>query len=149
MVPREKATNPYGQHDRKPDTAFPARVESGLAWLHTRRGPDSPLDSPEEPRDPCRLWRGNMRYRTQLQIRTSHPAGTSEESQWASCESRGDWTSLGPHERVPEVLILIREEHCHNSRRTRRFSPQRGMWPFSTAASRENASFHPEPRKGP
>ena len=29
-------------------TAFPGREESGLAWHHTRRGPDSPVDAPEE-----------------------------------------------------------------------------------------------------
>ena len=38
VAPREKATNPYGQPDRKTDTAFLAQDESGLAWLHMRRG---------------------------------------------------------------------------------------------------------------
>ena len=40
VAPREKATNPHGQPDRMPDTAFLAREESGLAWLHKRPGPD-------------------------------------------------------------------------------------------------------------
>ena len=46
VAPREKATDPFGQPDRKPDTAFPAREESGLAWLYTRRGL-TPLWTPQ------------------------------------------------------------------------------------------------------
>ena len=33
-----ESTDPHGQHHRKPDTAFLAREESGLAWFHTSRG---------------------------------------------------------------------------------------------------------------
>ena len=43
---RKKATDSYGQLDRKPDTAFPAREESGLAWLHTTGGL-TPLWTPQ------------------------------------------------------------------------------------------------------
>ena len=76
--------------------------------------PDSTLDAPEEPRDQCRPWRGTLRFRPQLQMRTLAPAATIEESQVVHRDSRGDWTSLRPHERVPEVPILTREEPRHN-----------------------------------
>ena len=46
MAPREKATDPYGQPNKKSETAFLAREESGLAWLHTRRGL-TPLWTPQ------------------------------------------------------------------------------------------------------
>ena len=79
VAPQEKATEPYGPPDRKLDTAFPAREESRLAWLHTRQGPDSPVDAPAEPRDTSRPWRGTLRFWPQLQIWTSVPAVTAEE----------------------------------------------------------------------
>ena len=41
--------------------------------------PDSTLDAPEEPRDQCRPWRGTLRFRPQLQMRTLAPAATAEE----------------------------------------------------------------------
>ena len=62
VAPRDKNTDPYGQPDRKTETAFPGREESGLAWLHMKGGPDSPLDASEEPQDPCPPWRGTLRF---------------------------------------------------------------------------------------
>ena len=73
--------------------------------------PDSPVETPEEPRDPCWHWRGNLRFRPQLQMRTSAPAATAEESQEALPNSHGDWTLLRPHKQVPEVAVITREEH--------------------------------------
>ena len=139
VAPQEKATDPCGQHKRKTDTAFPAREESRLAWLHTRQGPDSPVDAPAEPRDTSRPWRGTQRFRPQLQMRTSAPGATAEESRVAPSDSHGDCTSLRPHERVPEVPIITREvSHC-NSRKTRRFSPKHQLRTFSGAVSPEKS----------
>ena len=58
--------------------------------------PDSPVETPEEPRDPCRQGRGNLRFRPQLQMRTSAPAVTAEESQQAPRNSHGDSMFLTP-----------------------------------------------------
>ena len=46
VAPREKATDPYGQTERKPDTAFLAREESRLAWLQKGRSLN-PLWTPQ------------------------------------------------------------------------------------------------------
>ena len=44
----------------------------------------------------------------QLQMRTSAPAMTVEESWEAPHNSYRDWTFLRPHERVPEVPIRVK-----------------------------------------
>ena len=72
-------------------------------------------------------------------MRTSAPAATAEESRGAPRDLGGDWTSLRPHEWVPEVPVITREEPRCNSRKTRRFSPERELRPFSTAVSREKS----------
>ena len=130
------------QLDRKPDTAFPTREESGTA-RETR--PDSPVETPEEPRDPCQHWRGTLRFRPQLQMSTSAPAAIAEESRETPCNSHGDWTFLRPHERVPEVPVVTQKEPqvcCRHSRKRRKFSPQREMRPFSKAVSPEKSHLH-------
>ena len=107
--------------------------------LHKSR-PDCPVETPEKPRVPCWHLRGNLRFQPQLQMRTSAPAATSEESRVAPGNTHGDWTFLKPHERVTDVHITTREEpqvRCRNSRKTRRFSSQCEMKPFSTVASLE------------
>ena len=62
---------------------------------------DSPLETPEEHRGPCRPCRGTLSFRPKLQMRTSALAVTAEESREAPHNLHGDWTSLRPHERVP------------------------------------------------
>ena len=42
--------------------------------------PDSPVETTEEPSDPCQHWRGNLRFWPQLQTRTHDPSPTGEES---------------------------------------------------------------------
>ena len=73
-------------------------------------------------------------------MRMLAPAAAEEQSRETPCDSHGDWSFLRPHEQVPEVPVIAREEHqvsrC-NLRKTRRFFPQREMRPFSAAASRE------------
>ena len=104
--------------------------------------PDSPVETPGEPRDPCQHWRGTLRFRPQLQMRTSAPAANGEESREDPRNSHGDWMFLRTQERVREVPVLTREEpqvSCHNLRKTRRFSPRREMRPFSTVVSREKS----------
>ena len=59
------------------------------------------------------------------------------------CEDGGrvvDLTSLRQHELVPEIPVANREENQashRNLRKTKRFSPQREMRPFSRAMSLE------------
>ena len=76
--------------------------------------PDSPLDTPEKPRYPCRPRRGNLSFQPHLQMRTSAPAATTEESLRAPRDSRREWTSPRPHERIPEVPVITREEARRN-----------------------------------
>ena len=96
---------------------------------------DSPVDSPEEPRRPCRPWRGTLRFWPQLQLRTTAPAATADESRGAPRDSGGDWTSLMPLVRVSEVPIVTREEPHSISRKTSRFSRQGELRPFSAVVS--------------
>ena len=84
-------------------------------------------------------------------MQTSAKAATGEESREALHNSNGEWNFLRPHERVPEVPNVTREEtqvSCHNSRKTRRFSPQCEMRPFSAAAYREKSHIHSSDSKG-
>ena len=104
--------------------------------------PDSPVETPEEPRDSCQRGLGTLRLWPQLQMRTSGPVVTAEESQEAPRNSYGDWTFLRPCKRVSEVPIVTLEGPqvcCHNSRNTRTFSPQGEMRPFSTVALQEKS----------
>ena len=85
-------------------------------------------------------WLPALRFRPHFQMRTKDPALTGEQSREGPHNSNGDWTFLRQHERVPEVPVVTREEpqvSCRTSRKTRRFSPQSEMRPFSTAGSRE------------
>ena len=73
-------------------------------------------------------------------MRTSAPSANGEESREAAWNWHGDLTFLMPHKQVPEVPIVTREEpqvSCCNLRKTRSFSPQCEMRPFSSTASRE------------
>ena len=60
-------------------------------------------------------------------MRTSARAATAEESRGAPRNLGGDWILLRPHKWVPEVPVVTREEPRRNSRKTRRFSPQRQL----------------------
>ena len=106
-------------HDRKPPIPM-VNLTGSLTLLFrlerredlhgsTETKPDSPVDAPEELRVPCRPWRGNLRFRPHLQMRTSAPAVTAEGSRGTPRDSSGDRTSLRPHERVPEVPVGTRE----------------------------------------
>ena len=77
--------------------------------------PDSPVDAPSEPCDPCRHSRGNLKFWTQLLIRTWARAANAEESQGVPSDSLGDCTSLRPHKPVPEIPVVIRKESRPNS----------------------------------
>ena len=100
---------------------------------------DSPVDAPGELRDPCQPWRETLRFQPQLQMSTSAPTVTTEESRGAPRDSRGDWTSLRPHKRVPEVVVVTQEEsHC-NSSKTWRLSPQLELRYFSSVSSQEKS----------
>ena len=68
--------------------------------------PDSTVETPGEPRDPCQHWRGTLRFQPQLQMRTSATAATAEECREALNNSHGEWTFMRPHERVPEVPVI-------------------------------------------
>ena len=141
VAPREKATDPYV--NTTGSLTLLSQLEKRMdLHVSSEARPDFPAETPEEPRDPCWHWRGNLMFWPQLQMRTSAPAMTVEESWEAPHNSYRDWTFLRPHEWVPEVPVVTREEpqvSCRSSSKTRRFSPQREMWPFSAAASREKS----------
>ena len=113
--------------------------------------PDSPLETPEEPRDTCQHWSGILSLWPQLQMKTSAPAANAEESQEGPSNSHGDWTFPRPHERVCEVLVVPREEpeisNHKSKKKTRRFSPQCEMRPFSAETSGEKSHYHSLPSK--
>ena len=80
------------------------------------------------------------------------PASTPDEDLGLGSDCRGisrdprnsheEWTFLKPQEWIPDDPIVTEEEPqvcCHNSRKTRRFSPQHKMRPFSAVASREKS----------
>ena len=144
MAPQEKATDPYGNSTGSLTLLFQLeRKRTCMSPYETR--PDAPVESPEEPRDPCQHWRGTLRFRPQLQMSTSAPAAIAEESRETPCNSHGDWTFLRPHERVPEVPVVTQKEPqvcCRHSRKRRKFSPQREMRPFSKAVSPEKSHLH-------
>ena len=78
-------------------------------------------------------------------MRTSAPVATAEESRRAPCDSRGYWTSLRSQERIPDVLILAREEPRGNLRKNRRFSPQRERDPFPLRRLERKPIYPPDP----
>ena len=95
-------------------------------------------------------WLPALRFRPHFQMRTKDLAPTGEQSREVPRNSHGDWTFLRQHKIVAEVPVVTREEaqgSCCNSRKTRRFSPQSEMRPFSIVA--RNVTFPLEPRKGP
>ena len=96
-----------------------------------------PCGRPEEPGDPCLPWRGTLRFRPQLQIRTSAPAATVEECRGGPRYSRGDWTSLRVLEWVPEVTIFTRDEPCCNLRKTRIIPSKQAETIYGCGISRE------------
>ena len=64
----------------KRDTAATAREESARACPNWRRGL-TPLGRLQNyPQDPCQHWRGILRFRHRLHIRSSAPASKGEES---------------------------------------------------------------------
>ena len=134
VAPREKATDPY------------VNLRGSLTLLfHLKRRADlhvsTQLEVSRGPRDPCQHWRITLRFQPQLHMRTLSLAATAEESREPSQNSHGDWAFLRPHERVPDVPVVTREEPkdvtcCHKSRKTRIFSPQSEIRPSSSVTSR-------------
>ena len=104
--------------------------------------PDSPLETPKEPQDLCQERRGTLSFWPQLQMKTSAPVATAEESREAAGNPHGDWTFSGPTsgslrappkpERNPKFAAATPEKN-------RRFSPQREMKAFSAVASQEKS----------
>ena len=143
VAPREKATDPYVNLTGSQTLLFQLERQRTCKPPH-ETWPDSPMKTTRKQQDPCRHWRGTTRCWPQLQIRTLSTVATAEESRETPRNSHGDWTFLRPPEWVPEVPIVTREEPqvcCHNSRKTRRFFPQREMRPFSTVVSGEKSHF--------
>ena len=79
--------------------------------------PDSPVETPEEPRDPCQHWRGILRFQPQLQVRTSALAATREESREASSQ-------LAWRLDFPEATGAGPSVHRRNPTGTTSFLPQ-------------------------
>ena len=75
----------------------------------------------------------------QIHMRTSALAVNAEEFREAPHNSQGDGTFMRPQEWVPEFPGITQEEpqfDCSNSRKTRIFSSQPKMKPFSAVVSR-------------
>ena len=138
--------------ERKPSILMLARLEASHCFSRLRgkrtcmspheMRPDSPVETPEEPRETCQHWRGNLRFPPQLQMRTAAMAATGKETRETPHNSRGDFTFWRPQEQVPEVPVVTRGEpqvSCCNSIKNRRFSPPREMRPFSAVASQEKS----------
>ena len=84
----------------------------------------------------------DLRFQSQLYMRTKDPAPTGEESPEAPRNTHGDWTLLRQHKGVPEVPFITQEESPfsgRNSRKIWRVSPQREMRTFTTVVSREES----------
>ena len=73
--------------------------------LETRT--DFPGETPEVPQDPCRHWRGILRFRHRILTRSWHRRERNPER--TPSNSHGDWPFLRPPERVPEVPVVSRE----------------------------------------
>ena len=114
---------------------------------------ESPVETPEEPRDPVWPWRGNLKFWPELQMRTSAPAVTAEESLEALHNSHGHWTFLRPQERVPEVPIVTWEElqvSCRNSKKKTGDSPLNTRWvPLWLWCFKRNHTFPTQAQKVP
>ena len=85
------------------------------------RKPEIEASVPDEDLGPGTDWRGILRVPSKLAWKLDFPEST---------------------EQVPDVPVITQEEphvSCCNSRKTRRFSPQHEMRPFSTAVSREKS----------
>ena len=109
--------------------------------------PDSLVDTPEEPQDPCQHWRGNLRLRPRLETTSEDPSPTGEESQEAPRKSHGDWSFLRPHERVPEVPVITREEPAATQEYPGGSPLQAGLGPFPLRSLKGNQTFPLELRK--
>ena len=55
-----------------------------------QRKPDAPVEAPEETRDPCQLWKGNLRFQPQLQMRTLAPTANAKQYRGAPHDLCGD-----------------------------------------------------------
>ena len=151
MAPREKATNPMATRQEACHSLSRMKGELVCISPHERRI-DSPVETPEEPRDLCKQWKGNLRFRPQVQMRTAALAVSEEESWEAPRNSHGDWTFVKPHEWVPEVPVITREEphvSCHNSKKSGDSLLQVRCSTFTLRHLERNPTFTLEPRKGP
>ena len=127
------------QLDRNCDSTVTAGEESRLACLHMRRGLTPLWNSKGTPRSMSALER-DPEVVVSSPGDDIGPAPNGEVSQEAARNSHADCTFLRPHQRLPDVPIVTREElqvSCRNLKKTRRFSLQHKMRLFSTVASRE------------
>ena len=100
-----------GYLQRKPPIPMSIREEAGRCYSSSRgertcmsphqTRPDSTVETPEVPRVPCQHRRGTLRFRPQLQMRTSALVATAEVSREAPCNSHGHWTFLRPTREGP------------------------------------------------
>ena len=141
VAPREKATDPYVNLTGSLTLLFQLERRANL---HVSTLVMAVL--------PCGNSRGTPRPMSGLERNTEVLASTPDEDLGPGSECRGirdgpgnshgDWMFLRPHKRVPEFPVITSEEptvSSRNLRKARRFSPQREMRPFSTAASQEKS----------
>ena len=68
VEPQEKATNPMSTRQEAGHYCYSSRGKWSCMPPHKTR-PDSPVETPREPRVSCHHWRGNLRFWPQLQMR--------------------------------------------------------------------------------
>ena len=101
--------------------------------LETRT--DSPGETPEETQDPCRHWRGILRFQHRLHTRSSAPTLAREESREAPEQLAWGLAFPEATRRVPEVLVVSRE-HLLQLEKIQEVLPTRRDEAISAEASR-------------
>ena len=89
-----------------------------------------------ESRVSCFNSRKTSRFPLQRVLRPDSPAVIREQCHDLPRNSKGDWTYLGPHERLPEFPVIKSIEtphvvlHLENKQTNTRFPRHCEMWPF-------------------
>ena len=68
VAPREKAPDPHVKSTGSLTLHLHMRGKWSSVSPHETR-PDSPVETPEEPQNPCQHWRGSLRFQAQLEMR--------------------------------------------------------------------------------
>ena len=138
-------------HPERKTSIFMVNLTGRLTLLFGSRGSRITWLQKDESWLPCGRPKGTPRPMSELERKHEATASTPHEElgSGSDCrgigvaprESRGRWTTQKPHNRIPEVPIVTREEPRRNSRKSRRYSPQRELRPFSEAEYPEKSEL--------